>query len=593
MSRPKNNHNYTIEPIKDIREIIRRSVRLFGDTVVFYEKPAGSKSFIPKTFNEFYNEINQLGTYFSNKNLPQNRIAVMGENSTAWCVAYMATVCGSGVTVPIDKDVTADDAINILNVSESDVFVFSGKLREMVLKNKGNLENKDILLIDMDASEESDGILSYSQCIAQGDSLLKNGDNSFLNVEIDPEKMSNLLFTSGTTGMAKGVMLCQRSICSDIRSTLITVRIMETDTLLSVLPLHHTYENSLGFLAAVYCGCTIVFSEGLKHISKNIMEMKPTVIVTVPLLLENIHKKIIKSAKDKKGGMFQLRFGKFLSRTLRLVGIDARKKIFKSLHDKVGGNLRLLISGAAAMDPTVSRDFEKFGLKVLQGYGLTECSPLAIANHDRQSKHDAIGIPIPECEAKINDPDSNGVGEIIVKGPNVMMGYYNDKERTDAVLKDGWFYTGDLGYIGKDGFFRMTGRIKNVIVTKNGKNIYPEELEYFLNLSPYVEECVVWGEDDKNETLVKAQIFPNFDAIKAFLHINTKPSDEEVDKVLNQAVKDANAKLPLYKRIKGFSIRETEFIKTTTKKIKRYLVTDKSKDNDSDKNNGKVKKNKA
>ena len=578
MKKPLDNHNYAVEPIKDIREIIRRSVGLYGNKPIFYEKPPKGKDFIPKTYNEFYDEINRLGTYFSNKNISRERIAVMGDNRSEWCAAYMAAVCGGGATVPIDKDVPADDAVNILNVSESKAFVFSGKLREMVIANKERLECKEIILIDMDAAEETDGILSYKKCLAEGDSLLKNGYDLFLKAEIDPEIMSNLLFTSGTTGMAKGVMLCQRNICSNIHSMLETVKIEESDRLLSVLPLHHTYECTVGFLTVMYAGCTIVFSEGLKHISKNIEEMKPTIIVTVPLLMENIHKKIIKSAKEQKGGMLKLKFGKFISGALMLIGIDVRKKIFKAIHSKVGGNLNLIISGAAAMDPKVSKDFVKFGFRVLQGYGLTECSPLAIAGHDRQFKHDAIGIPIPDVEAKINEPDENGVGEIIIKGPNVMMGYYNDKERTDAVLKNKWFHSGDLGYIGKDGFFRIAGRIKNVIVTKNGKNIYPEELEYFLNLSPYIEECVVWGEDDKNETVVKAQIFPNIDEIKAFLRINTKPSNEDMNKVINQAVKDANANLPLYKRIKGFNIRDTEFVKTTTKKIKRYLVTEKSKD---------------
>ena len=574
MGKQMNNRIYSVDKVDDFKQMLKRSIELFGERPIFYERKKGNKQFESITYNQFNELVRKLGTYFSNEALKMNRIAVMGENRSEWCTTFMATLCGGMVTVPIDKDVMADDAVNILNVSESDVFVFSGKLRKMVLENTGKLANK-VILIDMDAVTEEDGILSYTECLARGESLLNEGNTSFTEVKIDPEVMSNLLFTSGTTGMAKGVMLCQRNICSNIQSILMTVKLREEDRLLSVLPLHHTYESTIGFLCPLYSGSSIVFSEGLKYISKNMEEMNPTVLVTVPLLLENVHKKVMKAAKENKGGMLKLRFGKVLSGTLKTVGVDKRRKIFSAIHDKVGGKLRLIITGAAAIRPEVSKDFRKFGFKVLQGYGLTECSPLALGNNDLAFKDDSVGFPIPEVEVKIDNPDSKGVGEIIIKGSNVMLGYYNDQDRTDAVLKDGWFYSGDLGSVDKNGFFKITGRIKNIIVTKNGKNIYPEELEYFLNSSPYIEECIVWGEDEEDETLVKAQIFPNIEAIKTMLRINTKPSQEDMDKVINEAVKEANAKLPLYKRIKGFSIRDSEFVKTTTKKIKRYLETDK------------------
>jgi len=571
-----NNRIHQVDNFNSLKEMLDRAIKLYGEQNLFYDKDKESKTFKPTTYNEFYKAVNHLGTFFQSKvTNPDSRIAVMGENRSQWCMSYMAAVCGNNVIVPIDKDVPADDAINILNVSESEIFVFSGKLRKMVLENKDNLENKNIILIDMDAEEEEEGILSLKNCFSIGEELFKQ-DGSFLNIEIDTEKLAILLFTSGTTGMAKGVMLCQRNICSNIRSILMTVKLYPEDRALSVLPLHHTYECTIGFLCELYSGSSIVFSEGLKHIAKNMVEMKPTVLVTVPLLLENLHSKIMKASKEKRGGMLKLNFAKGLTGLLKLVGIDIRKKIFKEVHSKVGGELRLIITGAAAIRPEVSRDLRKFGFKVLQGYGLTECSPLALGNNDKAYEDDAVGFPIPDVEVKIDNPDEKGIGEIIIKGPNVMLGYYNDADTTDAVLRDGWFHSGDLGYEDKKGYFRITGRIKNVIVTKNGKNIYPEELEYFLNSSPYIEECLVWGEDEENETVVKAQIFPNIEAIKSFLKKN--PTNEEMDKVINEAVKETNAKLPLYKRIKGFSLRESEFVKTTTKKIKRYLETDSKKD---------------
>lgn len=572
------NHIYEVAGFKDLKEMLNRSVSLYGSQPVFYDKNKETRQFEPTTYQELYDTVNQLGTFFYGKGFGTDRIAVMGENRKEWCMTFLAVLCGGGVIVPVDKDVPAEDAVNILNVSEAKIFIFSGKKRKMVLENREKLRNKDLILIDMDAREEAEGILSFAQCVNAGRLQLEAGADAYLKAEIDPEILSNLIFTSGTTGMAKGVMLCQRNICSNIRSILMTVRITEEDRLLSVLPLHHTYESTIGFLCAVYSGSSIIFCEGLKYINKNMLEMHPTVLVTVPLLLENLHKKVMKSAGAKKGGMAKLKFGKALAGSLKAVGIDKRKDIFKDVHNAVGGQLRLVITGAAAIRPEVSKDLRKFGFKVLQGYGLTECSPLALGNNDKAYKDDSVGFPIPDVEVKIDNPDEKGIGEIIIKGPNVMLGYYNDPETTQAVMRDGWFHSGDLGVVDKNGYFKITGRIKNVIVTKNGKNIYPEELEYFLNSSPFIEECIVWGEEEENETVVKAQIFPNIEAIKEFLKINTRPSQEEVDKIIDEAVKEANTKVPLYKRIKGFSIRDTEFVKTTTKKIKRYLETGNKKD---------------
>jgi long-chain acyl-CoA synthetase len=340
------------------------------------------------------------------------------------------------------------------------------------------------------------------------------------------------------------------------------------------LPLHHTYECTIGFLTLIYSGASISFNEGLKYISKNLKEVKPTVLVSVPLILENAYRKIWENAGKKTGMKTVLKLAVFVSTALnKLFKADIRGRLFKEIHENLGGRLRLIVSGAAALDPVVSRGFENFGILVLQGYGLTECSPLAIGNRDRSWKHGSLGVPIPGVEVRIDNPDGRGIGEIAVKGDNVMLGYYQDEEATKKALKNGWLYTGDLGIMDRSGFFFMTGRSKNVIVTKNGKNIYPEELEAYINKSPFVSESLVWGKHDKasGETFVNAQIFPNLEAIKERLKV-TQVNPEEISKLIREVIMNINKGIPLYKRIKGFSLRDNEFVKTTTKKIKRHMA---------------------
>jgi len=419
--------------------------------------------------------------------------------------------------------------------------------------------------------------MSFTRLLETGGKLIEANNRDFLDSQIDAYTMNIMLFTSGTTDLAKAVMLSHYNICSDIVSVCKTVKITSQDVCLSILPLHHTYECTLGFLLMIYVGATISYIDGLKHIVKNFKEYKPSVILTVPLLLENVNKKIwAQSSKDEKSLKrinTAMKISGFLYHNLH---VDIRRNIFKPIHDSLGGNMRLFITGAAAIDPNVSKNFEDFGIQVLQGYGLTECSPLVIGNRDKKFNHASVGLPLPGMEAKIVNEDESGIGEIIVRGPNIMLGYYQNEEATKNTIKDGWLYTGDLGYKDKDGFYYITGRIKNVIVTKNGKNIFPEEVETYLNQSPYVFESMVWGKLDETtgETYVNAQIVPNFDAIKEKLK-DSIPTSEYIKNFIEDAVKHANKSMPLYKRISDFSIRETEFVKTTTQKIKRYLESNK------------------
>lgn len=403
---------------------------------------------------------------------------------------------------------------------------------------------------------------------------MESGKKDYLNAPIDENAMSAMIFTSGTTGQAKAVMLSHKNICSNMMAVSASVYMDSTDSVLSILPLHHTYECTAGFLTMIYNGATITFNEGLKYIGKNLKEAQPTILILVPLILESMYNKIWEQASKDKSLKFKLKAGLFISNLLyKVFKIDIRRKLFKSVIDNVGGKLRLVISGAAALDPEVAKGFEAMGIKVLQGYGLTEASPIVAVNRDKSYRHDSVGLPLPGLDVEIINPDKEGFGEIIVKGDSVMLGYYNNDDATKAVLKDGWLYTGDLGRMDEKGFIYITGRKKNIIVTKTGKNIFPEEVEAYLNKSPYIKESLVSGrENDKNdETIVVAQIVPDMDAIKAKLKTDTDPSPEEVYKLIKAEIRAINKNMPVYKRVVDITIRENEFAKTSSKKIKRYL----------------------
>lgn len=570
----RNQATYNVRTVKNLKDMIEQSTQLFGDKDAFLVKNSDT-SYRSIKYSHFKQDIDALGTSLLSLGLKDKYIAVIGENRYEWCVSYLSIVNGTGVVVPLDKELQITEIENLLNRSNAIAIFFSGKFSNDMLALKDKLKQVKYF-INMDGKAAQDGndpFLSFYSLIEQGKKLIAEGDNSYINADVDAEVMNMLLFTSGTTDLAKGVMLSHKNICFDIMSVMSTVHVDSSDSALSILPLHHTYECSLGFLAMMYSGATISFNEGLKHISKNLKETKPTLLLTVPLLLENVYRKIWDQASKKRSTLIKLKVALLISNLLNnIFKIDIRKKLFKQIHESLGGRLRLILTGAAAINPLVSRGFRNFGFSVLQGYGLTECSPLAIGNRDKAFNDSSIGLPLPGVKAKIDNPDENGIGEILIQGDNVMLGYYQNDAATRTCLRDGWLYTGDLGYVDKKGFYYITGRKKNVIVTKNGKNIFPEEVESYINMSPFVQESLVWGKYDEitGETSVNAQIVPNFDAIREKLKVPSISKDE-VFKLLSDVVKTTNRNMPLYKHIKQFTIRDNEFIKTTTKKIKRYI----------------------
>ena len=562
--------DYERREIRDLKEMLNSSAELYKNNTAFLVKDSKCDDYTPIKYSQLKNEVDALGTALLNMNLSNGKIAIIGENRYDWIISYLAVVNGVGTVVPLDKELPKEDLLNLIARAEIDAIIYSGSYGEIF--RDANILYK----INMDPCD-SEKELALSQLIEDGKGLLEKGHTEYLDIEIDPEEIKIILFTSGTTDLAKGVMLCHRNICSVVMSTCSIVKINETDRTLSILPIHHTFECSLGMMLPIYRGASIAFSEGLKHIPKNIIEAKPTLLIGVPLIFENIYWKIWKQAK-KSGKEDTLKKAIRINNSLKKVGINLSRLLFKQIHAKFGGGLRLLVSGAAAIDPTVIQGFEDFGIKLVQGYGLTECAPLVTGTPDTFRKVGSVGMAIPDVEVKLINVDKDGVGEIICKGPNVMFGYYKDQASTDKVLIDGWFHTGDLAYMDEEGCFFITGRKKNVIVTKNGKNIYPEEVELYLNKSQYIEESLVSGilDERTGETLVSAQLRPAYDVI--FDEFGENVEEQDLHDILKNIIRDLNDRMPLYKRVRNFSIRKEEFIKTTTKKIKRHINNLESKE---------------
>ena len=562
---------YPVRPVTDLKDMLEQSSRLFAEKDAFWVK-SSNESYSGIKYREFKNDVDALGTAFHSLGLKGAFIAVIGENRYEWCLTYFATVTGTGITVPLDKELPVAEVENLLIRSKARAVIFSGKHEKEMRQIAATTSNVEYY-INMDASLDDQGFMSFGKLLDKGRELLENGDRSFIDAQINAEELSILLFTSGTTDLAKGVMLSHKNICWDIMAVSSIIYIDPNDTILSILPIHHTYECTCGFLLMIYSGCRISFNEGLKHIGKNLKEISPTLLLAVPLILEGMYKKIWEQAAKKKGMTTKLKIALFISGVLfDTFKIDIRKKLFHQVHENIGGKMRLVISGAAAIEPKVSKGFRALGIHVLQGYGLTECSPIVTANMEKNFRDDSIGLLLPEMEARIDNPNSDGIGELVVKGGNVMLGYFGNTLATEKVLKDGWFNTGDLCRMDASGFYYITGRKKNVIVTKNGKNIYPEEVEAYLNKSDFIQESLVWGklDEESEETFVYAQIVPAMDLIKEKLG-KQDISQDELFKAIDMEVKAVNKNMPLYKRIRRFTIREEEFAKTSTKKIMRYV----------------------
>lgn len=558
--------HYKTHDIATIKELLLHNVEHHKDRPAFLKKEVKGGPYVEVSFGEFYDQVMALGTKLTDLGLKKSKIAIIGENSYEWMLSYFAITCGAGIVVPIDKELGKDEIMHLMKVAKCDGVIYSDTYSDY-FKDE-NIKIK----VNMKKAEDFPREFSLNQLITDGKRLLDDGFEEYVNAEIDPDEMKILLFTSGTTDSAKGVMLSNRNIISNVIATNQIVKVYPTDRTLSILPIHHTFESTIGILVPLFAGGSVAFCEGLKYIAKNLVESETTVFVAVPLIMETVYGRIIKAAK-KNGKYDKMMKAAAINRKMKKVGVDLSKKLFKEVHDNFGGKLRLLVVGAAAIDPGVIRGFEDLGIQVVQGFGLTECSPLVTGTPDfcdTYGKAGSVGPAIPGTEVKIVDANEEGVGEILCRGPGVMLGYYENEALTDMVMEDGWFHTGDLGYLDKDGFLFISGREKNVIVTKNGKNVYPEEVEFYLNKSDYIAECMVEGIYDEKEgdTKLGVQIYPDYEVIHQEFGENI--SEEEILKLLKETVDNLNETMPIYKRIRRVVLKKEEFVKTTTKKIKRY-----------------------
>jgi len=566
----KNIPLYEVRKIRDLKDMLNSSTQIYGEKTAFLYKQKGNDKYQSISYVQYKNDVDSFGTALISLGLKGKRIALISETRYEWVVSYLSTVNGVGITVPLDKELPVEEIKSLLIRSEANAVVFSDNTKDKVFAAIKDLDFVKIL-INMDDASSNEEILSFNDLLKKGQELVSSNDRNFLDAHIDVDEMNMLLFTSGTIDISKAVMLSHRNICENLMAMCSMLYISPNDVALSILPIHHTYECTCGFLCQTYRGSTVAFCEGLRHIQKNLKESKATIMLGVPLIFEAMYKRIWDQAAKDPETLKKLKFGVKISNLLKVFRIDISKKLFAPLHENFGGNLRLFISGAAGIDPIIAKGFRDLGINIVQGYGLTECAPIVALNRDVDFKDSAAGLPLPGLTVEVVDKSPEGIGEIRVKGPSVMLGYYENEEATDSVLKDGWFYTGDLGFIDEDGFVHLTGRKKNVIVTKNGKNIFPEEIETLLNRSPLVLESMVVGKESKDagELIVHAVIVPNLDNVSAELGNNI--TEENVHKLFDNVVKDVNHQLILYKYIKSFSIRQTELVKTTTKKVKRYM----------------------
>lgn len=559
------------EKFETIREYINRGIKKYNKNNAFIIKIKNNNKINYKniTYKEFGEDIKNLGTKLIDMGLENKRIAIIGKNSYEWVCSYISVICGVGVAIPLDKGLQDDEIISLLNRSKADAIIFENKYLELIKKIKKEKNTQIKEFICMNKNEE---FLNIYELINDGKKLIKNKNNKYLNHKINPEEMATIIFTSGTTSMAKAVVLTNKNIASNIYDLNCTEKIYSTDVNLAFLPLHHAF-GSTGMILFLVNGATNVFCDGLRHIQNNLKEYKVTTFVCVPLLLENIYKKIInKIEKEKKKKIIKIAI--IISNLLLKIKIDIRRKIFKPIINELGGNIRFIISGASAIDKKVAKGFNDFGILTVQGYGLTETSPVLSAENEKNIKYGSIGKPMPSVEIKIENKNKKGIGEIVAKGPNIMKEYYEMPEETSNVLKDGWFYTGDLGYIDKNGYIFITGRKKNVIVLKNGKNVYPEELEQLISGLPYVKENMVFGKEKEDDLVVSVKIVYDKDYMYTK---NGDISEEKIRDIIWQDIKKINKTLPKYKYIKNLIITNEPMIKTTTAKIKRFEEIKKEK----------------
>ncbi|MDD4773627.1 MAG: AMP-binding protein [Eubacteriales bacterium] len=550
--------------INNLRDIIRDGADKYGDRPALYYRR--NKEELSFSFNDYNNNMNRLGTAFAALGLADAHIAVIGDTCPEYLVTYHATVNGGGVIIPLDRELSDNEIVNFLNISEASAVVYTENFNKRLIHYEEKLPNIRYFIPIMHETEEINNskIKSYTELIEFGLTQLDSGNLSFIDHDIDMNKLSALLYTSGTTGTSKGVMLSQKNLTDATNAACQSMEYDDESTFVDLLPMHHSYEITCGHMSITALGGTMYINDSLKNTMRSILYFKPNALMVVPLYVETMHKRIWAEI-DKKGLHNKVKFGMWLSNLLLKLNIDIRDKLFADVRNALGGNLRSIVCGGAPLSPRLIKDFYCFGIIVLEGYGITECSPLVAVNRPGKERYHSVGQAVYGCEVKIDKKPEDETGEILVRGGNVMMGYYKNEEATkEAFTEDGWFKTGDIGYMDKDDYIYITGRKKNVIILSNGKNIFPEEIEEYLSRSDIIAESIVLGRTRENDDIViTAVIYPDPEK-------TADMTSEEKKTIIKEEVNAINKTLPVYKQVRDIEIRDAEFSKTTSRKIKRY-----------------------
>jgi long-chain acyl-CoA synthetase len=559
---------YDVPVISSVQDLVLRSARVHADNLALEDL---KDTPIPRlTYGALLKKILKFGTALQNLGLkPRSHIAVISENRTQWSLAYLTAMCFDYVVVPIDRNLPANDVLNIIHESEAVAIVFSEQFASLLAESRSSLKQLKYL-ISMDTPTARGGVYSMPELIEQSAGCAVD-DLPLVN----PEEMAEIIFTSGSLGRAKGVMLSQRNLAANLMAMTKMIWIKENDRFLMVLPIHHTYACTCGFLCPLFAGGSVHFAKSLKTVVEDLQLVHATILLGVPLLYDKMFKRICKGIEEKKLVAALIRPLVKATDFVEKAGWRSfKKQVFKEIHEKFGGAIRLFIAGGAAPDPMVAKGLREFGFNFVQGYGLTETGPILTLNPLEHFKDDAAGLPLPGVSIQIHDPDHFGVGEIWAKGPNVMLGYYKNSAQTSDVFENGWFKTGDLGRMDLDGFLHISGRKKNVIISKSGENVYPEELEDLLNRSPFVLECLVYGERDKKlGEIIAVQVVVDAEAFIEMSETKTiEITPELINKVIADEIATVNGETAQFKQIRKFYIRDREFEKTTTQKVKRFLV---------------------
>ena len=552
----------------DLKDMLNQTGEVYGDRPAYIFKTEEKGKFRTITHKEFRENINALGTTLIQMGLKDKRIALISENRYEWELSYLAVASGVGVIVPLDKALPDNELESLILRSQVEAIIYSSKYDVIMntLREKKNTNLK--YFISMDLEENTQGIYAEKALVEKGKKLLADGNKTYIDAKIDSEKMGIMLFTSGTTAMSKAVMLSHKNLVTNVMDIIQRFDLTDEDRFLSFLPLHHVFECTVGFLYPISIGGSIAFCEGVKHMAENIKEFEITAMISVPAVFDIIYRKVMKTI-EKKGKLANLEKGKKVSQFLLKMKIDLRKQLFKEVHESLGPKLKLVVTGGAALDPETEKGFNDLGFDVEQGYGLTETAPVIAAETPKCRRLGSIGKKFPSVEVKIDDPDEEGIGELMAKGPSIMLGYYENEEATKSALEsDGWFHTGDLARIDKDGFIYISGRKKSVIVLNNGKNVFPEEIETLLNKVEGIKETFVFEKkEDDGDVKVCVEIVYDKELIKELYNIE---GEENIKEFLWDKVKEVNKLMPKYKYVREMVITEEPLIKTTTLKIKRH-----------------------